>query len=61
MTWGRLTVSWTLATALVALVFVLLAASGFLGGVAVALLWPPAQVAVIVGLVYAARTPRRTS
>ena len=60
-TWGRLAASWVLATVLVALLFAILAAGGFLGGVSVALLWPFGQAAVIVGLVYAARKPTRTS
>lgn len=46
---------------LAASVFALLAVGGFLGGVAVALLFPLAQAAVFAGLVYAARVPHRTS
>ncbi len=59
ITWGRLAASYTLTTVLVALVFVGLAAGGFLGAVTVALLCVPAQVAVVAGLAYAARSPRR--
>ena len=59
LTWGRLAASYALTTVLVALVFAGLAAGGFLSSVAVALLWVPAQVAVIVGLAYAARQGRR--
>ena len=59
LTWGRLMASWFATTFLVAAMFALLAAGGFLGAVAVALLWPFGQIAVVVGLVYAARAPRR--
>ena len=59
LTWGRLAASWLLATLLVAALFTLLAAGGFLGAVAVALLWPFGQIAVVVGLVYAARQGNR--
>lgn len=61
LTWGRLAASWLLTTLLVASVFAALAAGGFLGAVAVALLLPLAQVAVVFGLVDSARTPRKTS
>ena len=61
MTWGRLAASWVISTVLVAVVFALLAAGGLLGGVAVALLWPFAQTAVVIGLIYTARSPRRTT
>ena len=61
LTWGRLVASWAIITVLVSLMFALLAAGGFLNGVAVALLWPSGQIAVVVGLVYAARTLRGTS
>lgn len=60
LTWGRLMASWFATTFLVAAVFAGLAAGGFVGAVAVALLWVPAQVAVIVGLTYAVRMPRGT-
>ena len=61
LTWGRLAVSWVLSTLLVSLLFVLLAAGGFLNGVTVALLWVPAQAAILLGLLYAARRPAGTS
>ncbi len=57
LTWGGLAVSWAVATVLVASVFALLAAGGFVEAVVVALLSAPAQAAVLVGLVYAARRP----
>ena len=57
LTWGRLVVAWGVATVLAALVFAGLAAGGLLSGMAVALLWAPAQAAVLVGLVYAAGFP----
>lgn len=60
LTRGRLAASWSIVIVLVAAALTSLAAGGFLSGVAVALLWPFAQAAVVVGLAYAARSLRRT-
>lgn len=60
LSWRRLAGAWLATTVLVAVLFAALAALGLLGGVAVALLWPFAQVAVFVGLGYAARAERRS-
>lgn len=62
MAWGELLRAYLLTTLLVALVFALLAAVGVVGGVGVALLWTPSQVAIMAGLWWSAREPgeRRT-
>lgn len=60
LTWRRLAGAWLLTSVAVAAIFAILAAFGLLGGVAVALLWPFAQAAVLLGLGYAARAERRS-
>lgn len=60
LTWRRLAGSWLLVTFVVAALLAALAAGGLLSSVAVALLWIPAQAAILAGLGYAARAERHS-
>lgn len=60
LSWRRLAGAWLATNVAVAVLFAVLAGFELLGGVAVALLWPFAQAAVLLGLGYAARAERRS-
>ena len=59
LAWGELLCAYLFMTVLVAALFAALASLGAVGGVTVALVWPPTQIAILAGLWWAARDGER--